>query len=158
MMYENELYHYGIKRRSGRYPYGSGERPYQGVEGSQKRGLLSFRKKKEPKKPPLPDPSTPEYEKMKRKALKSGTATEVLQFKNSLTQKEMQDAVNRITLERRLSDISRQERDDAWNAINSAMKKVGDAKNWTKTGLEIYDMINNRMSGSNQGNKGGNKK
>lgn len=30
-MYEisDELYHYGIKRRSGRYPYGSGENPYQ---------------------------------------------------------------------------------------------------------------------------------
>lgn len=25
----NELYHYGIKRRSGRYPYGSGDRPHQ---------------------------------------------------------------------------------------------------------------------------------
>lgn len=24
-----EIYHYGVKRRSGRYPYGSGERPYQ---------------------------------------------------------------------------------------------------------------------------------
>lgn len=24
------LYHYGVKRRSGRYPYGSGERPFQG--------------------------------------------------------------------------------------------------------------------------------
>lgn len=27
-MYD-ELYHYGIKRRSGRYPWGSGERPHQ---------------------------------------------------------------------------------------------------------------------------------
>lgn len=26
---ENELLHYGIKRRSGRYPYGSGDNPYQ---------------------------------------------------------------------------------------------------------------------------------
>lgn len=25
----NEIYHYGIKRRSGRYPYGSGDRPFQ---------------------------------------------------------------------------------------------------------------------------------
>ena len=25
----NELYHYGIKRRSGRYPWGSGKDPYQ---------------------------------------------------------------------------------------------------------------------------------
>lgn len=30
-MNENYLAHYGIKRRSGRYPYGSGERPYQGI-------------------------------------------------------------------------------------------------------------------------------
>lgn len=28
-MNQNELFHYGVKRRSGRYPYGSGERPYQ---------------------------------------------------------------------------------------------------------------------------------
>ena len=26
----NHLAHYGIKRKSGRYPWGSGERPYQG--------------------------------------------------------------------------------------------------------------------------------
>lgn len=25
-----DLYHYGVKQRSGRYPYGSGERPFQG--------------------------------------------------------------------------------------------------------------------------------
>lgn len=29
MYYSNELYHFGIKRRSGRYPYGSGLRPFQ---------------------------------------------------------------------------------------------------------------------------------
>lgn len=29
----SELYHYGIKRRSGRYPWGSGDRPYQSLEG-----------------------------------------------------------------------------------------------------------------------------
>lgn len=29
----NELYHYGMPRRSGRYPWGSGDRPYQGDEG-----------------------------------------------------------------------------------------------------------------------------
>lgn len=34
----SELYHFGIKRRSGRYPYGSGERPYQGEKRS-----LSYR-------------------------------------------------------------------------------------------------------------------
>lgn len=29
----DELYHYGIKRRSGRYPWGSGENPYQRTQG-----------------------------------------------------------------------------------------------------------------------------
>lgn len=29
----NEFYHYGIKRRSGRYPWGSGENPYQRTQG-----------------------------------------------------------------------------------------------------------------------------
>lgn len=29
-MTSNELYHYGVKRRSGRYPWGSGKEPYQG--------------------------------------------------------------------------------------------------------------------------------
>lgn len=30
----NELYHYGMPRRSGRYPYGSGDRPYQSSGGT----------------------------------------------------------------------------------------------------------------------------
>lgn len=35
----SELFHYGIKRRSGRYPFGSGERPYQGLSAVAKKGL-----------------------------------------------------------------------------------------------------------------------
>lgn len=33
----DEIYHYGIKRRSGRYPYGSGNRPYQRMSFDEKR-------------------------------------------------------------------------------------------------------------------------
>lgn len=32
----NELYHYGMPRRSGRYPWGSGKRPYQNMEPVKK--------------------------------------------------------------------------------------------------------------------------
>ena len=31
-LYHSELYHYGVLHRSGRYPYGSGDRPYQDKE------------------------------------------------------------------------------------------------------------------------------
>ena len=33
----NEIYHYGIQGRSGRYPWGSGQRPYQRLESKQAR-------------------------------------------------------------------------------------------------------------------------
>lgn len=39
----DELYHYGLPRRSGRYPYGSGDRPFQSVsKKSYKRALRGF--------------------------------------------------------------------------------------------------------------------
>lgn len=40
---QNELFHYGVKRRSGRYPYGSGERPYQS-EPSRRMTTEDFKK------------------------------------------------------------------------------------------------------------------
>lgn len=40
----DEIYHYGIKRRSGRYPYGSGDRPYQGEDVKRLRSQLKEEK------------------------------------------------------------------------------------------------------------------
>lgn len=42
--HSTELYHYGMPRRSGRYPWGSGERPYQDYPEfrKQKRGSNKF--------------------------------------------------------------------------------------------------------------------
>lgn len=149
-MYEyNYLMHYGIPRKSGRYPWGSGERPYQGdsISTKKKHGLLSFRKNKQNKaEKAIQNLTKEQYEKEKEKALTRGTATEVLLFKNDLTTKQMQDAVNRINIERQLSNISRQERDDAWNSVNRAMKKVGDVKNWSSIVIELYNMIEKQMS------------
>lgn len=33
----DEIYHFGTKRHSGRYPWGSGDRPYQSEEESKKK-------------------------------------------------------------------------------------------------------------------------
>lgn len=43
----DEIYHYGIKRRSGRYPYGSGDRPYQDLKGFQRNKIKESRRKLE---------------------------------------------------------------------------------------------------------------
>lgn len=37
---ERDLQHVGVKRRSGRYPYGSGERPFQGDDPKVRKKLL----------------------------------------------------------------------------------------------------------------------
>lgn len=37
MHYQNELYHYGMPERSGRYPWGSGDRPYQRLKKTIKK-------------------------------------------------------------------------------------------------------------------------
>lgn len=42
-----ELYHYGIKQRSGRYPWGSGKRPYQSEEEKAEKKKQNSAKRKE---------------------------------------------------------------------------------------------------------------
>jgi len=49
------------------------------------------------------------FEEAKQKALTSGNATDVLKFQGHLTNKELQDAYNRINSERLLKDISAKE-------------------------------------------------
>lgn len=48
MITNTELYHYGIPKRSGRYPYGSGDRPYQdrGAARAERRKAKAEAKKK----------------------------------------------------------------------------------------------------------------
>ena len=137
----NELYHYGMPRRSGRYPWGSGERPKQSLRRSRRDGI---------------DKKSEKYEARKKEALTRGTATEILQFKGDLTTKEMQDAFNRINAERQLVDLSKKELDDGWNSINRVMKKVGNVTDWTKTSLEAYKMLQQVMNAVGKGGKKGN--
>lgn len=57
----------------------------------------------------MPAKGTREYEAAKEKALKSGRAKDVLKFKGDLTNQELQRAMSRIDMERRLSKISSEE-------------------------------------------------
>lgn len=48
-MTEKELYHYGTKRHSGRYPFGSGKRPFQGLVEAYRKAESKIEKNKEDK-------------------------------------------------------------------------------------------------------------
>lgn len=62
-----------------------------------------------------------EYEAGKQEALKKGTATDILKYKGDLTNEQMTNAINRITLEQRLSDLQPKQ----VNKGNNFLKKVG---------------------------------
>ena len=47
-LHQNELIHYGVKRRSGRYPWGSGDRPYQRSRSLNKNPLAKNIRDKKP--------------------------------------------------------------------------------------------------------------
>lgn len=74
----------------------------------------------------------------KERVLREGTAQEVLKYKNELSNKELNDALNRIKWTNELNSISKQEMDKGWKAVDDVMKKVGMVNNWTSTGINTY--------------------
>jgi hypothetical protein len=79
------------------------------------------------------------YDVKKQTALQKGNSTEVLQFKGNLTNQQLQDAVNRIRLEKQLSDWSAADVKSNWDKVDDAMKRVKQVTDWTNTTLNAYD-------------------
>lgn len=106
-----ELYHYGIPKKSGRYPYGSGENPYQGEPGKQKARktagsvgvigrakLRHERKVREKEKIKKAEAKKKEVEKLEaeKKAAENKPASERVK---TMTDEEIYTAINRLRLE-----------------------------------------------------------
>lgn len=123
---ENDIEHFGIKRKSGRYPWGSGKRPYQSGGGVAPRN------------------ETPEQrEERKQKALKTATsATEIKEFANELTNQELEQALKRIELNSKLNNYAKAEREAGMRKIDEAMKKVGQINNWGNAAVQSLNNIN----------------
>lgn len=60
---ENELYHYGMPRRSGRYKFGSGKQPYQNENDPRARALRKKREKRDAKKENRKNNTLPDTQK-----------------------------------------------------------------------------------------------
>lgn len=93
----NELYHYGMPGRSGRYPAGSGEHPKTGPRAMIRRML---------------DRKRPSEETIK-KVVASGKAKDVKKYRKYMSDKDLDTAVNRLRrrnqLEKELNSISDKE-------------------------------------------------
>lgn len=177
---DNEtLYHYGMPKRSGRYPYGSGKRPFQSGGGVS--GFLKNRKQKkqekeieEKKRSNLEKARTiraerKKHEDAKAKALREGSATEVLRYQHELTTKEIQDACTRIEWTQKLQNLSLKETSAAMRKVDNAVNAVRTVNGWTKVGIDTYNTMaqlynvtengkKNPLPYVDKGNKGNKKK
>ena len=97
------LEHIGVKRRSGRYPFGSGDRPYQSVSKGLARKL-----KKKAKQGKLEDPN-----KQKPKSI------------SEMTDDEIRAKIERLRLEQTLSQLMPKDPPPKGSEIKKLAKKVG---------------------------------
>ena len=97
------LEHIGVKRRSGRYPFGSGDRPYQGVSKGLARKL-----KKQAKRGKLEDPN-----KLKPKSI------------SEMTDDEIKAKIERLRLEQTLAQLMPKEPPPKESELKKLAKKVG---------------------------------
>lgn len=107
--------HYGVGHlnggHSGRYPWGSGKDPKQ-TEADRKRI----------------------YEEKKEKAIKSGSAREVLKYRGDLTNEQLAYAANRIRWESELQKY------DPYR-VDNALKNIGDFGVKAAATVATYDVL-----------------
>lgn len=155
---------------SGRYPLGSGERPYQKFEGSGGRrrgisGYISARRDKKiakiSKKSKIDEARRKETEAEvkrrhdadKERVLREGTATDVLRYKGELTNQELQNAYTRLNLESSLASLSQKGIKSSMDKINSIMKNVKTGTEWIKIGTDAYNLIASIYNATDDGKK-----
>lgn len=155
---------------SGRYPWGSGDRPYQRLEGSKGRsggisGYFQSRKaKKEERRVQKAEQDERErkmkealenkrLEENKERVLRSGTAQEVMQYQGKLTNQELQNAFTRLNLESQLRNLSQKEIKSNLDKIDAVMKNVKMGTEWVKIGTDTYNTIAKIYNATGEGKK-----
>lgn len=135
------LEHYGVKRKSGRYPYGSGLRPYQSdpTKRMNKKEASKYEKGYDEYLTQLRDASktsvraAKELEQRKNAAMVGGSLKELLRFQQDMSMEELQSAFERVKLVESISKAADKDTKTMWDKINSASKNAGSVANALKT-------------------------
>jgi hypothetical protein len=122
---EHELYHFGIPRKSGRYPFGSGDRPFQGLGSSTRKKYINE------------DGSlTKEGEEQKKKYVTANTYNKA---KNTYYNNKKNEADQATQIGRKTIDSSRA----ALRIIDRATRKETEAPDLSKmTNQELQQAVN----------------
>lgn len=154
---------------SGRYPWGSGARPYQRLEQPKRKSGVSdyFQQRKarkyEAKQNKLREEAKARAEaeeERKRKlladkerVLRSGSASEVLKYQGMLTNQELQNAWNRIDLERKLSSFSASEIQTNMQKIDKYMQNLKTINNWGSIATDTWNLLAAAYNSTEEGKK-----
>lgn len=108
----NHLAHFGVKRKSGRYPWGSGERPYQG----DAQGGGSYSKKSKSMK------------EFSNEELKSSIERLKLEKEyRSLADEAMQKSLDRLKMSREITELSSEQKRISHKRVMEALDTAGKA-------------------------------
>lgn len=125
-----------------------GDDPRWGKDGRNKKGKKLSRKQKKLRAQNLEKArkakeDRKKYEADKEKAVKSGSASDVLKYKGDLTQEQMNSALSRLQWEANISRFSTAEVSKGQQIINNLDKMTTNAE----TGIKAYNMVANVMNG-----------
>lgn len=155
---------------SGRYPWGSGDRPYQRLEGSRRRSnsiteYIKSRKAKKNEERQKKEKAEKQrrqnelekerqrLENDKERVLKAGTASEVMKYQGKLTNQELQSAFTRLNLESQLQRLSNNEKQSALDSLKKIQAYTNVGSSLAKDGIELWNSFVSIYNSTPEGKK-----
>lgn len=148
---------------SGRYPLGSGNRPYQKFEGTRKKisGVKNYIKNKKKEKEIKEANKKKEKESLikkmheanKEKVLRKGTAKEVMEYQGELTNQQLQEAFTRLNLEANIRRLSENEKTKNVKKVDNVMKNIKTGNEWVDIGTKAYNNLASIYNATEEGRR-----
>lgn len=126
-----ELTHFGIKRRSGRYAYGSGDRPYQSLPAHKRERLLNNIEKKIKQNKAVnnqkkPSGSPKEQTDTQKNAKAIAERQQIKKNARLLSDDEIVRNINRLRSEKMMKDLIDEDIAPARTKVKNAIKQISD--------------------------------
>ena len=80
-----------------------------------------------------------EHAAARDKAFRSGSAEEVMKYKGEFTAAQLQEVINRLNNEQKLSEMSKKDVKTVTDKVDSIITKLDKATKWTQTGINAYN-------------------
>lgn len=181
-IYGGELYHIGTET-SGRYKKGSGKRPFQHtgraarirrakikrLSRSERRAQIKKEKEKaeqqirakqaaEERKKYAEEQERTKQILNKEWLVREAPASEILKYKNVLTNEELKASLERINTTKKLEEYSMKEIQTAWDKFNDVVKRSQDINKGMEAGINMANNLKAIMDLLNGANKQNQKK